>query len=50
MRFTFEGSPAGLSNEKDALMLGGIGFTNSKNEVADLIFAGIQKNPTQDQN
>jgi hypothetical protein len=50
MRFTFEGAPAGLSNKKDALMLGGIGFTNSKSKVADLIYAGIQKNPTQDQN
>ena len=47
MEYTFEGLPAMVVGGKVPTMLGGLGFTNSKDQVLNPIYAGIQKTPKQ---
>jgi hypothetical protein len=45
LSYTFEGVAVDSSKNKFPTMLGGVGFTNSKTEISQLIFCGIQKTP-----
>ncbi|NCG09303.1 MAG: hypothetical protein GWO81_07035 [Verrucomicrobia bacterium] len=47
IEYSFEGLPAMVMGGKMPTMLGGLGFTNSKSEVSELIYVGIQKAPQQ---
>ena len=43
LEYTFEGVAVDSSKNKSPKMLGGLGFTNSKTEIDQLIYCGIQK-------
>lgn len=45
--YTFEGLPAMAMGGKVPTMLGGVGFSNAKNEASEIVYAGIQKTPQQ---
>jgi hypothetical protein len=45
LAYTFEGVAVDSSKNKSPKMLGGLGYTNSKTEIDQLIYCGIQKTP-----